>query len=447
MSPRPASSISQRVEVVRLKVDEQVSHRSAARTLGYSRAWSRTWVRRFRRGGLPALQPPPVRSPHPLASFAPRVAEVARAYRQSHPLIGARRALLALADDPRLRGERLPSARTLHRFFAAEGLVKRRLPPDREPSVRSVAAGAAHDVWEIDHQDHLAINGLDCRGVVQNIRDPAAGLSIGSDLFVGPRGAQGVATDALFDALRRRLTTWGRPRAFQVDHAALFLGRPQRQFPRRFELLARGWGIRVQPIRAGRPTDNGAGERFHRTVDGILLGPIYPSWEAAQAALDQQQEDLNTRFPSRARGCQGCPPLVAAPQARHSGRPYDPAREWAEFDQAAVDRFLAGWEWHRQVGKRSPAISFGHINITVPQAHRGSVVLLAYDPSDRQVVIYQMGETPATRGPEIRRFRCAAFTREVILGTSTIAWRPPSHDRLRPNDTPQVQGEVQPRGT
>ena len=426
MSPRPASSISQRVDVVRLKVEEKVSHRAAAATMGYSREWARKWVRRFRHGGLGALQPSPVRRPHPLAAFAPRVAEIARAYRRSHPLMGARRVLLALADDARLGGERLPDARTLHRFFVAEGLVKRRIPADREPAVTPVKAAVPHDVWEIDHQDHLAVRGLDALGVVQNIRDPAAGLIIGSDLFVGPRGAQGVAIDALFDAIRRRLSVWGRPAAFQVDHGTTFLGRPQRQFPSRFELLGAGWGIPVQPIRPGRPTDNGAVERQHRTIDALLLGPTYASWEAAQAALDQHQQDLNTRFPSRARGCRGLPPLVAAPQARHSGRPYDPALEWEQFDQAAVDRLLAGWEWTRQVGRRTPQISFGHINITVPQAHRGAVVLLAFDPTDRHVVIYQLGARPNQRGPEIRRFRCAAFEKEVILGPSAIAWRPGS---------------------
>src|SRR6266849_10388379 len=115
MLSRPTSSIGERVELIRLSAEEGQTHAQAAAALGYSRAWSRKWVRRYRRGGLCALQPTPPRTPHSLARFTPAVADAAQAYRRTHPLVGARRVLLVLEADPQLRGTPLPDARTLHR--------------------------------------------------------------------------------------------------------------------------------------------------------------------------------------------------------------------------------------------------------------------------------------------------------------------------------------------
>jgi len=413
------------VELVRLESVEGLSHARAAGAVGYSRSWARKWMGRYRHGGLPALQPHPAKMSHPLSRFAPAVAEVARAYRQSHPLIGARRAVLELARDPRLAGVPLPDARTLHRFFAQEGLVPRSLPKDRAPAPPVPPDRSdPHAVWQIDHQDHLAIRGVAGYSVLQSIRVPAIGLSVGADLFDGPQGAHAVPEDEICDGLRRSLLRFGRPLALSVDQGVRFLGQPQRQFPSRFELFCRGLQIRLCPIRPAHPTDHGAVERLHRTFDGVLLGPTYTDRAAAQQALDQHLDDLNERFPSRAKHCHGKPPLVAFPKARHSGRPYDPTQEWATFDLAAVDRFLADWRWFRLVGKKTGQISFDHHNLSVGRDHRGELVALSFDPRDRQVVVCTLGPTPDEPGPEIMRFHCPAFDKEAILGTSRVSPRP-----------------------
>src|SRR5438045_6561120 len=124
MIPRPASTIPQRMEVIHLKVDQGQTHRQAGAAVGYSPAWSRKWVRQYRRRGLAGVQPSPTRLAHPLARFNPKVAAAARSYRILHPLVGARRVLLDLERDPCLTDACLPDARTLHRFFVAQGLVR-----------------------------------------------------------------------------------------------------------------------------------------------------------------------------------------------------------------------------------------------------------------------------------------------------------------------------------
>jgi len=425
MTPRQSSSVADRLTLVRWKESGHVLS-AASQALGYRPSWGRKWWRRYRAGGEAALLPVRPPAPGPLATFAPTVRQAVLAYRRTHPRAGARRARLSLEDDPTLQGLPLPSARTLHRAWVAAGLVPPRLPRDAPPptAVPVLPPGDPHAVWELDHQDGLRLAGLGAPVVLQGVRAPAAGLIVGATLFPGPHGAHAVPVDDVLDALRQHLATWGRPLVLSVDRDVQFFGQPQRQFPSRLELFCAGLGIALVPIRLAHPTDHGAIERQHRTLDGVLLGPTWADLADAQAALDAQVVALNTRFPSRARGCGGQPPLRVYPTATYSGRPYDPAREWAGFDMRAVDRVLAGWEWHRLVGQHTGQISFGNRNVGVGLAWAGQPVTLRFDPNDRQVVVYAPGHDVGTVGPEIKRFPCPAFDKATILGHSRVAPRP-----------------------
>jgi len=415
MPTRHSSTIHDRLTLIQLRASAGHSQWQAAAHLGFSRRWVRRWWRRYQHGGAAALQPAPVPAPGPLATFPHAVAEAVLAYRRTHPRIGSRRAHVALRTDPALAGVPLPSPRTIHRAWVAAGLVLSR-PVAAVPAPPPVPLDQPHAVWQIDHQDGLPVRGLDTPVVLQSVRAPAAGLTIDGRLWAERRGAHAVPEEAILDTLRQCFVRWGRPTAVQVDGGVRFLGQSQRTFPSRFELFCTGLGIAVQQIRPGRPTDNGAVERLHYTLDDLLLGPAYADLGAAQSALDQHICLLNEAFPSRARACGGRPPLVAHPHARHSGRPYDPAHEAALFDLAAVDRLLAGWAWTRQAAPSSGQLSFANKNVRVGAAYRGQTVALRFDPTDRQVVIYDLGTAPGTLGPEIRRFHCAAFDQDTILG-------------------------------
>lgn len=436
MPPRPASSVSERLTLVEL-METGVSCAEASQRLGYSRAWGQKWWHRYRIGGQTALDPAPAASPGPGSSFASVVQQAVGDWRQRHPRLGARIAQMRLAEDAALAGQRLPSARTIHRAWVAAGLVPPRVPRDIPAPLAQVDGMGIdpHAVWQIDHQDHLHVTGCDTSVVLQSVRAPAAALVIGADLFPGPSGAHAVPLDDVLDAVRGCFVQWGRPQVLSVDGGVHFLGHPQRTFPSRLELFCAGLGVTVRPIRRGRPTDHAGVERQHALCDGVLMGPPYADLAAAQAALTAHVTALNTRFPSRARVCRGQPPLTAFPRAQHSGRPYDPAHEWETFDLAAVDARLTGWTWYRHVGATTGQISFANVNVGVGKAWRGRTVTLRFDPSDRQVVIYGPGTRPHERGPELKRFHCPAFTKEVILGQSRLATRPVSSTALCPHGT------------
>ena len=426
MDPRRRSSVADRMQLIEL-VGQGLTLRKASAALGFSRDWGRRWRRRYGRQGLTALDPPPPPPRGALATFSSIVQTQVLAIRHQYPLLGARRAVLLLETDPTLRGQPLPSARTIHRAWVAAGLVTptaAREAPPRAPAL-PVDPGDPHAVWPIDHQDGIRVPGLETPVVLQDVRAPAAGVIVGADLFAGPRGAHAVPMDTVLDGLRGCFVRFGKPRARSVDAGLHFLGQSQRSFPSRCELFCAGLSIAVVPIRPARPTDHGAVERQHRTLDGFLLGPARASLPEAQAALDAHVTALNTRFRSRARVCAGSPPLTAHPAARHSGRPYDPAAEWDRFDLAAVHRLLATWRWCRKVSPPGQ-ISFADRHVGVDRTLAGTYVQLRFDPADRQMVVYAPGVAPATLGPEPRRFACPAFTKATVLGSSRIAPHPPN---------------------
>jgi hypothetical protein len=88
-----------------------------------------------------------------------------------------------------------------------------------------------------------------------------------------------------------------------------------------------------------------------------------------------------------------------------------------------VDRVLAQWQWHRQAAPSTGQISCATKNVHLGRAYKGQTVALRFDPTDRQVVVYELGATPGTLGPEMRRVHCAAFDQEAILGTSALVTR------------------------
>ena len=79
----------------------------------------------------------------------------------------------------------------------------------------------------------------------------------------------------------------------------------------------------------------------------------------AQRGLDERREFLNSRYPSSALG--GRPPLVAFPEARHSGRPY--RLEWEEelLDMQRVADYLANGRWYRRVSSQGQVAVGGHL--------------------------------------------------------------------------------------
>ena len=170
--------------------------------------------------------------------------------------------------------------------------------------------------------------------------------------------------------LRRCFAQWHTlPDEIQTDGETVLVASGTDAFPSTFTLWLAGLGISHQVIRSGRPTDNAEVERCHRTInDYAIVGNEDKALKPLQTILDQAVTELLTELPSRAKGCQGRPPLVAHPELLQPRHPFQPEQELAHFDLNRVDAFLAKQQWSRKVGKTRPNLHLGVI-ITITLSH------------------------------------------------------------------------------
>ena len=106
-----------------------------------------------------------------------------------------------------------------------------------------------------------------------------------------------------------------------------------------------------------------------------------------QAYLHQCREELNTGYPSRAKGCSGQPPLTAHPELLQPLHAYQPEYEALLFDLNRVDAFLATFRWERKVGKMGQVTIGGEKeNFFVGRAWARQNVHIRFDPEARDFV-------------------------------------------------------------
>jgi hypothetical protein len=200
-------------------------------------------------------------------------------------------------------------------------------------------------------------------------------------------------------SLRAAFSHWGLPHQIQTDREVVYVGAPERYFPSLFSLWLVGLGIEHVLSRAKRPTDQAHVERSHRTLGDLVWQDTDPATLLAlQHDLDETRQWLNEAFPSRAAHCHGQPPLQAHPQARHSGRPFHPALEWALFDLRRVDAYLAQQVWTRTVSETG-TVSLAGQRYTLGRALAGQTVSVTFQPHNRTFLFATADGDPVTQHP------------------------------------------------
>lgn len=366
------------------------SYRELAEKYGVSRECVRYWCRQGRQGE----QRPPARQgrrPGLLQRFDPLVRYVILRLRLAHPHWGPLRIRYHLGKRASLQGKQLPSpaqiGRYLHQWARFRRHHHRRLPA----SARQPAPTRVHECWQVDFKLGLAL----ADGTLVNlhtVHDPVGEVCI--MLRVTEAGTVGqkpkrVSLGELQMTLRRSFQRWQTlPEEVQTDREALFVGNNTEQFPSPFTLWLVGLGIRHRLIRPGKPTDNAAVERNHRTVnDYALRGQEACTVAQLQVVLDQAWYDLAFALPSQAKGCAGRPPIIAHPELLRPLRHYHPAEEAAWFVLTRVDTFLAQFTWHRIVSQTGQ-VSLGgqHHYYTVGRTYAHQPVVVRFAPVDRHFV-------------------------------------------------------------
>jgi putative transposase len=262
---------------------------------GISRECGYKWWRRFKSGGWPQLVN---RAAQPGSAEKLRQrwwSRVQAARRQEADFGPKKLRWLLRQSHPR---ERPPAARTLARWLARAGLVrrcKRRARPG--PAVKlpgRLVGRCVNDVWTIDLKgsfgtaDGRRINPLTVRDLASRYMLCVRHVGSGGEAQIGP---------VMLGLFRR----YGLPRALRMDNGAPFgtLG------PRGWSRLSASWvklGIRLEYGRPRCPQDNAEHEQMHRVLKRRTARPASVHAEAQQRRFERWRHWYNHDRPHEGLG-------------------------------------------------------------------------------------------------------------------------------------------------
>ncbi len=381
-----ATTVQQRQEMARL-AQAGLSQPAVASQVGVSFWTARKWIRRAGQGDLAAMVTEWGRPPTgPMAAFDPLVRYVALRLKCQHPTWGGGYVVKKMSERPSLAGQALPEATTVWRYWRSFG--DRLFPKRPAPELPLPLAGVAHGVWQMDAKESMSIPGVGTVTLNQ-ARDEFGRATVMHRIHPAPSGENKIVklTSAQIQQdCRIAFTQWGLPDAIQTDRASIFVDGDPTPFPTRLSLWWVGLGIQHRLIPRHTPERNGAVERSHRTLnERTLIGQSFNGPDHLQRQIDADWEELNTQCPSRARNCQGQPPLVAHPELLLPRRPYRPEWELELFDLRRVDAALAAPTWLRSVSANGQ-LGLGGYHYRVGRAWADQIVSIRFDPEPRQFV-------------------------------------------------------------
>jgi hypothetical protein len=384
------TTVQQRQEMAHLAAAGQ-PYQAIADQIGVSFWTVRKWIRRTNKGGLAALLTQFGRPPRgPMADFDPLVRYVALRLKRQHPTWGAAYVLKKMSEHPSLHDKRLPDATTLWRYWRSFGnrLRNTRRPPDP----KLPAAGVAHGVWQLDAKESVPVPGVGVTTFNQ-ARDEFGRVTVLHRIHPAEAPEQPIvkltAAQVQQDC-RIAFSQWGLPDAIQTDRASIFVDADPSPFPTLLTFWWVGLGIEHRLRERHTPKRNGSVERSHRTLnERSLVGQHFGGAADLQQQVDADWHELNAECPSRARGCDGQPPLVAHLELLVPRRPYRPEWERELFALPRVYSYLASQTWTRTVSQTGQ-VSLGGEHYGLGRAWAEQTVLVSFDAAHCQFIFSQV---------------------------------------------------------
>ena len=284
-----ATTMSQRKEFVEVASREDVNMSELCRAYGISRKTGYKWLKRYRRGGIDALQDMSRRLTHSPARTVEPVEQRIVQTRQNHPYWGGRKIRSYLKEQG--YGD-LPVASTITAILDRYGQI------DPQEAVRHRAferfeRGLPNELWQMDFK-----GSVDLRD--GGICHPLSLLDDNSRYLLGleacPNETQSTVQDRLTQVFRR----FGLPQAILMDNAAIWGRDSDHRYTSLVVWLIR-LGIRVLHGRPYHPQTQGKVERLHRTLQTELIGRY--SWNSlseCQSAFDAWRTQYNYERPHEA---------------------------------------------------------------------------------------------------------------------------------------------------
>ncbi len=290
------------------------------RLYGVSRKAGYECLRRFDQeglGGLTERSRAPKRCPHRTSSAVrQRLLEVKKRF----PTWGARKLLdyVVFNDGP----GGWPAESTVNALLKREGLVKPRKKRQRSahPGRPYVTTEEPNDVWTADFKGQfLTGNHLYCY--------PLTIADLHSRYLLSCKSLLGTEHDDTKATFERLFHRHGLPKAILTDNGVPFCA-PNAVLG--LSVLSVWWmSLGIEPIRIqpGRPQQNGAHERMHRTLKAETTKPPAKDARGQQRKFDKWRREYNQERPHEALG--GTPP---AHHWHPSPRPYPSRVRGPEYD-------------------------------------------------------------------------------------------------------------------
>jgi transposase len=424
------TSLSERVEIVELS-EAGLTDRQIAKQLGWSYEVVRKWRRRGR-GQLKSKMGHPAKGA--LSSYPGEIRETVDRWRENHPGWGEDTLFAEMKCHPAFKSSSIPSAATIGRYLKEQGLTRPYNPHVELPDTKYQQAQEPHQIWQMDAQGYQRVSGVGRVSLI-NLNDVHSHLRLLSyPCFLGEQRVERHAdTEDYQTALRLAFTEWGLPQKLQVDHESIFYdNRSQSPFPTRFHLWLVALGIPLIFSRVFRPTDQGLTERSHQLwTEQVISGQSFDDWQHLYQTLQQRRTFLNQHLPCRS--LNRIPPLIAYPQATHSGRFYRPEVEADLLNLQLVYDYLACGRWYRLVSKGGTFSLGAQVYYLSPKFAKQQIEI-TFDPSDNHLICCQDTQV-------ISRLSLRGLSTETLMGTFAYQFNLPHFQLALPFDFP-AQNQV-----
>jgi transposase len=342
----------------------------------------RKWRRRYQREGRSGLVSRMGRpSTGALGQFPLEMREAVREMREKHPGWGALTIRTELEEDRRFAGMRWPSRSRIAAFLKQEDFTRKYERHSELPQPQAAEPERAHKEWEVDAQGVIKVPDLGSVSII-NINDLFSRLKVDSFPCLDTSHPNTLDYQLV---LRRAFLRYGLPERVSLDHDSVFYDNASASpYPTMLHLWLVALGVDVRFIKQKPPAEHSVIERGHQTMNQqAVAGQAFTDGSALQQSLSDRLDFLNLRFPSRSLG--GQPPLVACPEAQHSGRPYRLEWEVDMLDRERVHNYLAKGRWFRRTSSQGQ-FSLGTHRYSVGKSLRNQTLEITFDHQTRELV-------------------------------------------------------------
>jgi hypothetical protein len=397
--------MQERCEIM-VRAERQENDTQIAEAMKLSAAVVRKWRRRARdqgRDGLLSTMGRPRSGV--LGQFGKELRDGIEELRNSHPGWGGGTLRIELAKDAHFVNLPIPSVPRIAAYLKSKNMTRRyeRHTELTQPAPQKVSE--CHEEWEMDAQGVCQVAGVGLVNLI-NIVDPFSRVRA-SWACLHRRKAAGPDYQL---ALRKAFFCFGKPLVISLDHdSAFFDNTTPSPFPSLLHLWLLAMGIQVRFLEHRPPREHACIERSHQIIHRQAIQGQSATPASLQPYLDQRLTFLNLLYPSRS--LNGQAPLVAYPQAAHSGREYRPEWEAHMLDMPNVYAYLSRQEWFRQTSDKGQLLLGSH-RYGLGKDWSKQSIRLTFEPCTQEYLCCRT----ASNNQSIERLPAHGLTKTDLMG-------------------------------